>query len=249
MKTKVVEPAPSAATAVPLYRKLADTLRANLEEGRIRPNELLPTERDLASTYQVSRDTVRKAIKLLEEQGLLYSDQGRGTFAAPEAVRMMSRSLDSFTQDTLRRGGTPGQRILAMETVAASLALSSLLGTEPHLPLLRIKRLRLMDNAPVGIQDSYLRLPPGAHIERKELEQSGSLYRLLIEKFNIEPSESLESVGAIAAGDDETALLDVPKGTPLLVCERIMLSDRREPIEYCEMKYVPSYRYKSRIRK
>jgi GntR family transcriptional regulator len=209
------EPAP----AQPLYRQLADTLRANLESGKMRPNEMLPTERELAVTYDMSRDTVRKAIKLLEEQGLLYSDQGRGTFAAPEAVRQMSRSLDSFTQDTLRRGGTPGQRILLMDTV------------------------------PAGIQDAWLLLPPGGSIARRELEASGSLYRLLVDKFRIEPSESLESVGAIAAGEDEAELLDVARGTPLLVCERVMLSDRREPVEYCEMKYVPSYRYKSRIRK
>lgn len=245
-KATATDPVPSAQ---PLYRQLADTLRADIESGKMRPNEMLPTERELAVSYDMSRDTVRKAIKLLEEQGLLYSDQGRGTFAAPEAVRQMSRSLDSFTEDTLRRGGTPGQRILVMENVPAGLALSSLLATEPDRLLLRIRRLRLMDDAPIGIQDAYLCLPPGGSIGRRELEASGSLYRLLVDKFRIEPSESLESVGAIAAGDDEAALLDVTKGTPLLVCERVMLSDRREPIEYCEMKYVPSYRYKSRVRK
>ena len=86
-------------------------------------------------------------------------------------------------------------------------------------------------------------------LTRAELERSGSLYRLLVEKFGIEPSESLESLGAVAAGRDEVELLGIAQGTPILVCERVMLSSRREPVEYCEMRYLPTYRYKTRINK
>lgn len=244
-------PAPANETkpALPLYRQLAETLRLHMESGKISANEPMPAERELALTYQVSRDTVRKAIRLLEEQGMLYSDHGRGTFAAPQAVRQMSRFLDSFTEDTLKRGGVPGQTILSMETVAANMAIASLLHMEPDEPLLRLRRVRLMDGKPVGLQESWLRLPAGALLEQKELEQSGSLYRLLIDKFGIKPTESLESVGAVAALAEDAQLLGVAAGTPLLLCERVMLSDRREPVEYCEMKYVPPYRYKTRISK
>ncbi|MGV7210799.1 GntR family transcriptional regulator [Oxalobacteraceae bacterium A2-2] len=238
-----------AKPAQPLYQQLADTLKHLMESGKIGAKEPMPAERELAVTYQVSRDTVRKAIRLLEEQGLLYSDHGRGTFAAPAAVRQMSRFLDSFTEDTIKRGGVPGQTILAMETVAANMAIASLLHIEPDQPLLRIKRVRLMNGKPVGLQESHLRLPDGARLDQQELERSGSLYRILIDKFGIKPSESLESVGAVAARAEDADLLGVAVGTPLLLCERVMLSDRREPVEYCEMKYVPPYRYKTRISK
>lgn len=240
---------PASTRAGPLYQQLADTLRELMDSGKIGAREPMPAERELALTYHVSRDTVRKAIRLLEEQGLLYSDHGRGTFAAPAAVRQMSRFLDSYTDDTIKRGGVPGQSILAMETVAASMAVASLLHMAPDEPLLRIKRLRLMDGKAVGLQESFLRLPPGAQLEQKELEQGGSLYRILIDKFGIKPSESLESVGAVAAQAEDAKLLGVAVGAPLLLCERVMLSDRREPVEYCEMKYVQPYRYKTRISK
>lgn len=236
-------------TAQPLYQQLAETLKQLMESGSIGAQEPMPAERELAITYQVSRDTVRKAIRLLEQQGLLYSDHGRGTFTAPAAVRQMSRFLDSFTDDTIKRGGVPGQTILAMASVAANMAIASLLHIEPDEPLLRIKRVRLMNGKPVGLQESFLRLPEGAQLERGELERSGSLYRLLIDKLGIKPSESLESVGAVAAEAGDAALLEVAVGTPLLLCERVMLSDRREPVEYCEMKYAPPYRYKTRISK
>jgi len=237
------------SNSTPIYRQLADRLRAEIEAGRIGPNDAIPAERDLAITHEVSRDTVRKAIKLLEEQGVLYSDHGRGTFAAPAAVRKMSRFLDSFTEDTIKRGGVPGQKILVMEEVVASMAIASLLNVDTGTPILRLKRVRMMDGAPIGIQDSYLRLPHGETLTRKELERSGSLYRLLVDKLGIEPSESLESIGALAATRDEVELLGIEIGTPILVCERIMLSSRREAVEYCEMRYLPSYRYKTRISK
>jgi GntR family transcriptional regulator len=237
------------SNSTPIYRQLADMLRMQIESGHIAPNDAIPAERDLAATHEVSRDTVRKAIKLLEEQGVLYSDHGRGTFAAPPAVRKMSRFLDSFTEDTIKRGGVPGQKILVMEEIVASMAIASLLNIDSETPILHLKRLRLMDGAPIGIQDSYVRLPPGEQLARKDLERAGSLYRLLVEKFGIEPSESLESIGAVPAASEEVQLLGIAAGTPILVCERIMLSSRREPVEYCEMKYLPSYRYKTRISK
>lgn len=233
----------------PLYRQLAATLQQELESGRYPANAPLPAERELAATFNMSRDTVRKAIRLLEEQGVVYSDHGRGTFAAPEAVRQMSRFLDSFTDDALKRGGIPGQRILALEPVTADMALASLLQIEAGAPLVRLRRLRLLNGTAVGLQDSFLNLPEGAFLRRQQLEAKGSLYRLLAEDLGVRPSECLESLSAVAAQADESALLGVEVGSPLLACERITLSDRRQPIEYCEMRYVPSYRYKTRINK
>jgi GntR family transcriptional regulator len=236
-------------SSVSLYRQLADTIRTSIESGKLGENEPLPPERDLAVSYEMSRDTVRKALRLLETQGVLYSDHGRGTFVAPQAVRHMSRFLDSFTADTIRRGGVPGQKILSIEHTAASMIIASILRMDSHSPVLRIRRVRFVNDQPVGLQDSYLRLPFDAVLEYKELERSGSLYRLLIEKFAIVPTEGLESVSAVAATADDAALLGVAAGTPLLQCERVTLSERREPVEYCEMKYLPSYRYKTRISK
>lgn len=148
-----------------------------------------------------------------------------------------------------KRGGVPGQRILVLETVAASMAVASLLQVETDTLLTRLRRLRLLNGQPVGLQDSFLHLPPSAAITRRALEAKGSLYRLLTDDLGVHPSECLESLNAVPALAEESLLLDVAVGTPLLACERITLSDRRQPIEYCEMRYVPTYRYKTRINK
>ncbi|SCB39170.1 GntR family transcriptional regulator [Rhizobium hainanense] len=228
-----------------LYRRLATVLQGEIELGDRSANDALPSERELAAHYGMSRDTVRKAVRLLEEQGILYSEHGRGTFVAPSSVREMSRFLDSFSSDTRKRGGEAGQIILLVEQVPASLAVAGVLKIEPRRIVTRVKRIRTIDGNRIGIHDSHLVLP-GA-ITKDDLNLTGSLYALLDRRFDLHAAEGLESVGSIAANTDDAALLHVSEGSPLLLCERITLSERRQPFEYCEMKYVSSYRYTTRV--
>lgn len=100
---------------------------------------------------------------------------------------------------------------------------------------------------PVGLHDAYFPLPPGVKLELQEVERARSLYQLLMERAGFAPVEAVENLFAASADAEEARLLGVPEGAPLLVCERITLSERREPIEYCLMKYVSSYRYSARI--
>ncbi|ROZ62742.1 GntR family transcriptional regulator [Ramlibacter sp. WS9] len=239
----------SNSTTTPRYKQLADIIRNAIEQGLLADNQALPSERELAEKYEVSRDTVRKSVRYLEERGVIYSDHGRGTFVAPSIVRRMSRFIDSFSQDTQHRGGAPGQRILTVEPSAASMGVAGLLGLEPGYPLIRVRRVRLIDGAAVGLHDAYFPLPRGSKLDRAELEQAESLYKLLTEKFGFAPAEAVENLHAGSADAEDAQLLGIPPGSPILIVERITLSDRREPIEYCLMKYVSSYRYSTRIAK
>lgn len=233
----------------PLYRQLAAQLRAVIEGGWPGPNKNLPSERELAARFNMSRDTVRKALKLLEEHGVLYVDQGRGTFVAPASVRQMSRFLDSFSADARKRGVQSGQIILSLEQVPANMAVAGLLSIEPSQTITRLQRIRTIDGAPVGLHDAYLNLPDGASFSRADLEKTGSLYTLMTDRFGITPAEGLESLGAVSASVEEAAHLNVAAGAPLLMCERITLSERRRAVEYCVMRYVSSYRYTTRTNK
>ncbi len=233
----------------PRYKWLANIIRDTIDQGVLTDNQALPPERELAERYDVSRDTVRKAVRYMEERGIIYSGHGRGTFVAPAIVRGMTRFIDSFSKDTDSRGGVPGQRILNIETVAASMAVAGLLNIESGAPLVRVRRIRLIDDVPVGLHDAYFILPRGTKITQTQIEKTGSLYKLLNEKFDFSPAEAVENLCSGAAESEDAQLLGIAIGDPLLICERITLSDRREPIEYCLMKYVSSYRYRTRVAK
>lgn len=235
------------SASAPRYRQLADIIRSAIDQGQMIDNQALPSERELAETYGVSRDTVRKSVRYLEERGVIYSDHGRGTFVSPALVRRMSRFIDSFTQDTQHRGGAAGQRVLVVETVAAAMGVAALLGVDPGYPLVRVRRVRTIDDVPVGLHDAHFPLPRGARLEMAEVEGAGSLYKLLTGRYGFAPAEAVENLNAGTADAEEARLLGIDKGSPILICERITLSERREPIEYCVMKYVPSYRYSTRI--
>jgi GntR family transcriptional regulator len=239
--------AQTSTPSIPRYKQLAEIIRNAIEQGKLADNQALFSERELAETYAVSRETIRKTLRFLEERGVVYSDHGRGTFVTPSIVRQMSRYIDSFTQNTENRGGKPGQKILAMETVPASMAIASLLSIASGEPVWRVRRVRLIDDIPVGLNDGYYPLPRDIKLEQAELEQTKSLYKLLSEKCGFAPAEAVENLQAGLADDSEAQLLGVSPGAPLLICERITLSDRREPIEYCLMKYVSTYRYTTRV--
>ena len=239
-----------ASSSAPRYRWLADVIRDTIDRGHLEDNTAIPSERELAERYAVSRDTVRKAVQYLEGLGVLNSDHGRGTFVSPALVRKMSRFLDSFSQDTAARGAVAGQNILSIETVPASMALAGLLGVEPGHVLTRICRVRLINGKPIGIHDAYLPLDVSeGRIDRALLEKVGSLYQVLREDFGVIPAEAIENLWSGSADRDDAELLGIERGAPLLICERVTLSDRRRAIEYCLMKYVQSYRYSNRITK
>jgi GntR family transcriptional regulator len=89
----------------PLYRRLEDALREALRTQRLKPNEALPPERDLASELSVSRITLRKALDSLVEEGLLVRKQGAGTFVANRVEKQFAK-LSSFSEDMAARGRT-----------------------------------------------------------------------------------------------------------------------------------------------
>lgn len=232
--------------ASPRYVELANSIRQAIERKEFQDQDALPSERDLAQRFGVSRETVRKAIQLMRSKGFVYSGHGRGNFVGPAMVRSTVRLIESFSEDVRKRGATAGQTILEVRPVPATSELSAIFGVDENTPLWRVLRVRHIDGVPVSLHDAYLLLPPEGALSRSEIERAGSLYSLLEAKFGFAPAEAIESLYALAANAREAELLKIKTRTPLLVCERITLSDRRTPIEYCLMKYAPQYRYQNR---
>lgn len=200
----------------------------------------------MTEQYGFSRDTVRKTIRLLEDEGTIYSSHGRGTFVTPAVVRGAAGSIEGFSETASARGAVAGQRILSVESQPASLALAGLLNIRAGREVTRVRRVRLVDQRPVGVHDAFVVIPGAGSVERDELARLGSLYEVL-RKHGVVPTVATDSLSATAADADDASLLGVEFGSPLLACERISFSDRREPIEYCLVKYVPSYRFGARI--
>jgi GntR family transcriptional regulator len=234
---------------LPRYYQLANILRERISKGELEAREPIPSERQLEKDYSVSRTTIRQAIELLVRQGYLYREHGKGTFVSPHKLQKPISELSSFTEDMKRRGIVPGQKILEIGYIKPPESIRS------HLELVKesekvlcIRRLRLGDGIPMGLQTSYYVLPEGQTITRKELQEYGSTYRILQEKFHLIPTEADETLEVTIANSREALLLQIRPGSPLLLSERTTYSQYRRVIEFVKILYRGDrYRYFAKL--
>jgi GntR family transcriptional regulator len=221
---------------VPKYYQLVSIMRHKIEDGEWEPYDLIPSERELEKQYNISRTTIRQALAILVRQGYLYREHGRGTFVAPQKLQQSLHELVSFTEDMRKRGMQPGQVIRFIGYTDPLPKVVQALELPPDTEkLFLIERIRLADGQPIGMQASYLNLPNGQTITREEMEQQGSLYKILQEKFNMLPTEAEETIEATQASPDESMVLNIPEGSPLLLTSRILYAQNRRPVEYVKI--------------
>ena len=222
----------------PKYYQLANILRQQIENEEFHPHDPIPSERQLETRYNLSRPTIRQAIDLLSRQGYLYRVHGKGTFVSPPKLQKGIQELTSFSEDMRSRGLKPGHQILEFGYVKPDSETMRKLGiTDGKQEVLRIKRLRFGDDEPIGLQDSYLALPEGLDMTREEIEERGSIYAILQEKFGIYPTEADETLEVTLATREESILLNIAEGSPLLLNERTLWSQDRKAIEYVRILY------------
>jgi GntR family transcriptional regulator len=226
------------ANIIPKYFQLANILREKIENGEFPAQDAIPSERQLEEQYNLSRPTIRQAIDLLERQGYLYRVHGRGTFVSPPKLQKGMLELTSFSEDMRNRGLTPGGRILEFGYLKPSAKIAKQLGlNDKDAQVLRIKRLRTGNGEPIGLQDSYLALDNGQVITREEIEQKGSIYAILQQKFGIYPTEADETLEVTLATPEEAELMQIPVNSPLLLNERTLWSQDRKAIEFVSILY------------
>jgi len=223
---------------IPKYYQLANILRQQIESGDFKPHDAILSERQLEHRYNLSRPTIRQAIDLLSRQGYLYRVHGKGTFVSPPKLQKGILELTSFSEDMRNRGLNPGQRILEFGYVKPDIKTRQQLEIpDDEEKVLRIKRLRYGDEEPMGLQDSFLALDSTHTITREEIEDKGSIYVILQEKFGIYPTEADETLEVTLATREEAELLNIKEGSPLLLNERTLWSQDRKAIEFVRILY------------
>jgi GntR family transcriptional regulator len=214
---------------IPLYLQLTAQLIHLIERGTLRPGDKIASERELSEMLNVSRITSRLAIQELFKSGLVYREQGRGTFVAESKMRNV-QGFTSFTEDMNKRGLQPGSRILLQEVIPAEDTLARTLHIQPGDLALNLVRLRLANDRPVAVQYSHLpsKLCPG--LEKEPLENC-SLFSILRQKYYVYPAWTEAVVEAAAALPEEAQLLGLKAGEPVLVVRGLTFNESFEIVE------------------
>ncbi|MDT0186508.1 GntR family transcriptional regulator [Microbacterium sp. ARD31] len=216
----------------PKHAQLSDVL-AELAVRELGPDVAIPSERELMTTYDVSRATVRKAIDNLVAGGLLHRIQGKGTFVARPRVESRLH-LASFSQDMLRRGLTPSTRLLRVdeERPPAPVARSLRLGARGT--AWRIDRIRLADDQPMAIEQGWYPTALLPDLDAEDL--SGSLYTLFDVRYDLVIDAAEQTLWGEAAEGATARRLEAPVHTPLLVFRRVSSAAGR-PLEHVVSRY------------
>lgn len=217
---------------LPLYHQLKQVLLLRLSDGEFRPGVPMPTESELIDRYEVSRITVRRAMSELEQSGQIYRVSGKGTFIkeAPVFSPELTR-LTSFSEDMQEEALDVSSKLLELRQEHASAVVAGKLELKSGAPIWFIERLRLIDQYPLALNLSYLRLPPSFSLTAQEMEQMGSLWALL-EKKGIVLQSALRTIQATLADVEYAAKLQVEVGAPLLLIEGVVRDQNMVPVEY-----------------
>jgi GntR family transcriptional regulator len=209
-------------------RVLADRISA----GHLRPGQRLGAERTLAAELGVSRATLRNALAVLEESGMVRRVPGRGggTFVSRAKIgRDLSRVVG--VPALLRsQGVVAGTRVMSARLAAANESAAQALHLRRGDLVIDLVWIRLADGSPMSVEHAML--PAERFPGLLELPLGGSVYELLDEHFGTQPDEAIERIEVVVASPDEAMVLDVEPGAPLLAITRTTTDGDGEPIEF-----------------
>ncbi|MBA2873281.1 GntR family transcriptional regulator [Thermaerobacillus caldiproteolyticus] len=220
---------------LPIYYQLEQGIKEMIEKQQLKPGEMIPSERELAETYDISRMTVRQAINNLVNDGYLVRKRGKGTFVAAKKIEQPLKGLTSFSEDMRARGMDPGTNVLDFHIIPADQSLAQQLDIREGSDIYEIRRIRLADQLPMALETSYLpcALVPG--LTRGIV--SGSVYEFIENKLGLTIRSAVQVLEASVARKVEANLLQVKEGAPVLSIQRNSYLENGRPLEVVRSIY------------
>jgi GntR family transcriptional regulator len=220
---------------VPLYLQIAQRIIAQVNSGQLSPRSQLPSERELAENFAVSRPTARQAIEELVEQGIVYRLQGRGTFVAQPKIREVS-GLGSFSDDMRRQGLEPSSHVLVQKIVQPDAQVRRKLRLGEGASILQLDRVRLANGRPVALESAAINLHLCPGLEKEDFA-SQSLYQVLRNRYGVYPEWAEAEIEARGALPHEAEVFGINVEQPVMVAYRLTYTETFEPIEYVNSVY------------
>jgi GntR family transcriptional regulator len=209
----------------PKYLRIHSNLRERIISGQWPPGKPLPSQRELADEFGVSVMTLRQALQLLTDEGLIETRHGSGTFAAAHYAYDLGH-LRSFASDLIAQGAKITTKLLAAKEVTPPADVAARLGTPGE--VLQLRRLRLAGGRPLIVQTSYLPAALAPVARPEDLGRLG-LYTLLAE-HGLAIARAHESISPTTLGPHDARDLARPGRSPALLSHRVSFTAAGLPI-------------------
>ncbi len=232
-------------SSTPLYLQIRDAIQRQIESGAYAEGARLPSERDLAESFGVSRMTARQAIQLLTQDGFINTRVGKGTFVQRPHFAQELRDLTSFTDDMKRVGVRPTSRVILATVAPADSDVAAHLDIDVGREVIHLHRVRMADGELIALEQAHIlhELCPNI-LESNDFARQ-SLYTALKDVYGVRLVWASEVISARMPSDEERAVLEMSAGIPILAMKRVTYNERDEPVEYVRSCY-HSERYQLR---
>ncbi|CAN5874008.1 GntR family transcriptional regulator [soil metagenome] len=221
---------------VPLYYQVAEQMEAAIANGDLAPGDRISNEVDLAGRLGLSRPTLRQAIKVLVDKGMLVRKRGVGTQVVGNQFHR-SVELTSLYDDLLASGQQPNTDVLACEVVEAPDDVAARLDIQPGTAVWSLERLRRVADEPLALLHNHLPVDV-VDLRAADLRADG-LYALL-RRAGVVLRVANQRIGARRAEAREARLLHERRGAPLLTMQRVAYDEEGHTVEYGDHSYRPN---------
>jgi len=203
----------------PLYQIVMESILQQVKTGQLKATERLPSESDLCRIYSVGRNTIRRAISELVNQGVLRTVPGVGTFVVDNRLDKTAEYLFGFTQEMQLHGRKVTSKVLEAKIIPADTFLSRRLQIQLGGEVVFLYRVRLMDDEPTAIERAYLphKLFPG--LLKYDFSML-SLYEIISSVYGKRPDHADQVIEASLATSEVANLLDLTLPAVILVFHR-----------------------------
>lgn len=198
----------------PMYRQIADSLREKINAGELKPGDALPTESSLQEAFNVSRVTVRQALKLLTEEQIVESIQGSGTYVKEERVNYDIYQLTGFYEKLADRNVDTHSEVSIFEVLKADAKLAEKLNISHEDKVWHVKRVRFIKQKPVNLEETWMPLAMFPDLTWEVMENSKYHYVEQIKKLVIDRSE--QELVPIMPTEEAIAALSLNPAKPIL---------------------------------
>jgi GntR family transcriptional regulator len=218
---------------IPYYYQIVQTLResiADIEETEENDKMPLPSEAELCNLFAVNRGTIRHALDLLEREGLIYREKGRGTFVRRRRVELDLSYLSSTTEDLKNRGWKPATELISINNVSPRSHIIASLNLDANERVWEVFRRRLANGEPISLQRAFFPVSIMPDLVKKDL--TGSFFDLWKEYYQIQPSYGEQTIRTRVATSDEAELLLISESDPIFEITRVTYDVNNNPFEY-----------------
>lgn len=215
------------------YEKIAFDIKEDILSEKYKPNEQLPFEKELCEKYNVSKMTVKKALDLLVNDGLIIKRRGSGTFVKDITEKEIQRIIEKKQFSGLTTtsiGHKVTSKVLEFKIINATKEIADILKIEEDEFIYFVHRVRYVDDKAVVIEKTYipLNLIPGM----KLADVKKSIYGYIKDKLGLNIQSAHSTVRAMKSDELDREYLNLEKDEPILEVERVAYLDNGKVFEY-----------------